>query len=128
MNHDHNQDIVYAGRLREDINITLFSSVLYATSIVMPDKGPYNIEISNEERIFLHHALNLMDYAISSIPYDSRFATNVNKIGLSDAIDYIGYILGTRDKTLDDAAGGDMNRAQALLDSLHKKIGFNMNT
>jgi len=57
-----------------------------------------------------------------------RFATNVNKIGLSDAIDYIGYILGTRDKTLDYAAGGDMNRAQALLDSLHKKIAFNMNT
>lgn len=37
-----------------------------------------------------------MDYAISSTPYDSRFATNVNSIGLSDAIDYIGYILGTR--------------------------------
>ena len=26
----------------------------------------------------------------------------------SHAIDYIGYILGTRDKTLDYAAGGDM--------------------
>jgi hypothetical protein len=45
----------------------------------------------------------------------------------SDAIDYIGYILGTRDKTLDYAAGGDM-KSQALLHSLHKKIAFNMNT
>lgn len=86
----------------------------------MADKGPYKIEISNEECIFLHYALNLMDNAINGIPSDTRYDTDVNKIGLQEAIDYLGLIIGTRDKTLEDAAGSDNKKARGLLDSLHK--------
>jgi tartrate dehydratase beta subunit/fumarate hydratase class I family protein len=48
--------------------------------------------------------------------------TDINKISVGDVMEYLGYIIHTRDKTLDDAAGGDIKRAKALLNSLHNKI------
>ena len=43
-------------------------------------------------------ALNLMDNAINGIPSDTRYDTDVNKIGLREAIDHLALIIGTRDK------------------------------
>jgi hypothetical protein len=94
----------------------------------MADKRPYKIEISNEECRFLQYALNLMDNAINGIPSDTRYDTDVNKIGLREAIDYLGLIIGTRDKTLEDAAGNDKQKALGLLNSLHEKLLKVINT
>jgi hypothetical protein len=91
----------------------------------MSDKGPYNIEISNDERVFLYYSLEVMKQAISSsIPYD----TVPYKVGLEDAVKYINSVLGIRDKAIQDAAGGDIEKARAFIESLHKKITSRMNT
>jgi hypothetical protein len=37
-------------------------------------------------------------------------------------------VMGVRDKTIEDAAGNDMKKALELLNSLHKKITYEMNT
>lgn len=84
----------------------------------------YTIEISNEECVFLHYALNLMDHAINSIPSD----VDSNKIGLKDASEALGLVLSVRDKTIEDAVGNDKNKALTLLNSLHKKVTNVMNT
>jgi hypothetical protein len=82
----------------------------------MSDNGPYNIEISNDECVFLYYSLEVMKQAISSsIPYD----TAPYKVGLEDAV------LGIRDKAMENAAGGDIEKARAFIDSLHKKIKCN---
>ena len=44
------------------------------------------------------------------------------------AVDYIYLVSGTAAKTVEDAAGRDMSRARELLDSLHKKITYRVNT
>jgi hypothetical protein len=91
----------------------------------MPDKGPYNIEITNDECVFLYYSLEVMKQAISgSIPYD----TAPYKVGLEDAVKYVNSVLRIRDKAMEDAAGGDIEKAQAFIDSLHKKITSRMNT
>ena len=84
--------------------------------------GPYNIEISNDECVFLYYSLEVMKQAISSsIPYD----TAPYKVGLEDAVKYINSVLGIRDKAMENAAGGDIEKARAFIDSLHKKIKCN---
>jgi hypothetical protein len=40
----------------------------------MSTKEPYKIEITDEERAFLYGALNLVDNAISGVPYESSTA------------------------------------------------------
>jgi hypothetical protein len=88
-------------------------------------KGPYNIEITNDECVFLYYSLEVMKQAISSsIPYN----TALYKVGLEDAVKYINSVLRIRDKAMEDASGGDTEKAQAFLDSLHKKITSQMNT
>ena len=88
-------------------------------------KGPCNIEITNDECVFLYYSLEVMKQAISSsIPYN----TAPYKVGLEDAVKYINSVLRIRDKAMEDAAGGDTKKAQAFLDSLHKKITSQMNT
>lgn len=93
-------------------------------------KSHHNIEITNDECVFLHYTLELMTNAISSeIPYDTRSeCADINKIGLQDALDYLGLVVGTRDKAIEDAAGGDIEKVRVFIESLHKKITYKMNT
>ena len=66
----------------------------------MSDNGPYYIEISNDECVFLYYSLEVMKQAISSsIPYD----TAPYKVGLEDAVKYINSVLGIRDKAMENA-------------------------
>ena len=91
----------------------------------MSDKGPYNIEISNDECVFLYYSLEVMKQAISSsIPYDAA----PYKVGLEDAVKYINSVLRIRDKAMEDAARGDVEKARGFIDSLNKKITSKMNT
>jgi hypothetical protein len=43
-------------------------------------------------------------------------------------VDYLGQIIDVVNKTIEDGAGGDQEKAKKLLDSITKKITDKMNT
>ncbi len=90
--------------------------------------GPYNIEITNEECIFLFYMAKLMLSGIKGIRYERSTGIDLDKISMRHGVDYLGQIIGVVNKTIEDAAGGDQENAKKLSDSITKKITDKMNT
>jgi hypothetical protein len=90
--------------------------------------GPYNIEVTNEECVFLFYMANLMLSAFSGIRYDRSTGIDLDKISMRHGVDYLGQIIDVVNKTIEDASGGDQEKAKKLLDSITKKITDKMNT
>ena len=89
----------------------------------------YTVEITNDESIILNYALGLAQAAIDGLSYDSKTTiTDVDKISLQDAIDYLSAVVGARDKMIEDAGFNDVDKTKRLLKGLHEKITPLMNT
>jgi hypothetical protein len=54
--------------------------------------GPYNIEVTNEECVFLFYMANLMLNAFSGIRYDRSTGID-DKISMRHGVDYLGQII-----------------------------------
>jgi hypothetical protein len=90
--------------------------------------GPYNIEITNEECVFLFYMAKLMLSGIKGIRYERSTGIDLDKISMRHGVDYLGQIIDVVNKTIEDAAGGDQENAKKLLDSITRKITDKMNT
>jgi hypothetical protein len=90
--------------------------------------GPYNIEVTNEECVFLYYMTKLMLSGIKGIRYERLTGIDLDKISMRHGVDYLGQIIDVVNKTIEDAAGGDQENAKKLLDSITKKITDKMNT
>ncbi|MDQ4014089.1 MAG: hypothetical protein M3146_10250 [Thermoproteota archaeon] len=90
--------------------------------------GPYNIEVTNEECVFLYYMTKLMFSGIKGIKYERLTGIDLDKISMRHGVDYLGQIIDVVNKTIEDAAGGDQEIAKKLLDSITKKITDKMNT
>ena len=90
--------------------------------------GPYNIEVTKEECVFLFYMASLMLSALSDIRYDRSTGIDLDKISMRHGVDYLGQIIDVVNKTIEDGAGGDQEKAKKLLDSITKKITDKMNT
>jgi hypothetical protein len=90
--------------------------------------GPYNIEVTNQECVFLYYMVNLMMSALSGIRYDRSTGIDLDKISMRHGVDYLGQIIDVVNKTIEDAAGRDKKLAEDLLDTISKKVTSKMNT
>jgi hypothetical protein len=90
--------------------------------------GPYNIELSSDECVFLYYMANLMMSALKGIKYDRSTGIDLDKISMRHGVDYLGQIIDVVNKTIEDGAGGDQEKAKKLLESITKKITDKMNT
>ena len=90
--------------------------------------GPYNIEVTNEECVFLYYMTKLMLNGIKGIRYERLTGIDLDKISMRHGVDYLGQIIDVVNKTIEDGAGGDQEKAKKLLDSITKKITDKMNT
>jgi hypothetical protein len=90
--------------------------------------GPYNFEVTNDECVFLFYMANLMLSAVKGIKYERSTGIDLDKISMRHGVDYLGQIIDVVNKTIEDGAGGDQEKAKKLLDSITKKITDKMNT
>jgi hypothetical protein len=84
--------------------------------------GPYNIELSSDECLFLYYMTNLMMSAFKGIQYDRSTGIDLDKISMRHGVDYLGQIIDVVNKTIEDAVGKDQEKAKKLLESITKKI------